>query len=33
MAAGTKVRLLRLSFTANTGWPAGQISEYEVFSG
>jgi F5/8 type C domain/Abnormal spindle-like microcephaly-assoc'd, ASPM-SPD-2-Hydin len=25
------VRYLRLSFTANTGWPAGQISSFEVF--
>jgi hypothetical protein len=28
--AGT--RYLRLNFTANTGWPAGQVSEFEVFS-
>jgi len=25
-------RLLRLTFTANTGWPAGQVSELEVYS-
>jgi hypothetical protein len=25
-------RYLRLNFTGNTGWPAGQVSEYEVFS-
>jgi hypothetical protein len=27
------VRYLRLNFTANTGWPAGQVSEFEVFGG
>jgi P pilus assembly chaperone PapD len=26
------VRYLKLTFTANTGWPAGQLSELEVFS-
>jgi F5/8 type C domain-containing protein len=25
-------RYLRLNFTANTGWPAGQISELQVYS-
>jgi F5/8 type C domain/Abnormal spindle-like microcephaly-assoc'd, ASPM-SPD-2-Hydin len=24
---------LQLDFTANTGWPAGQVSEFEIFSG
>ncbi|MGW0834679.1 discoidin domain-containing protein [Streptomyces prunicolor] len=24
-------RFLRLTFTANTGWPAGQVSEFQVF--
>jgi F5/8 type C domain/Abnormal spindle-like microcephaly-assoc'd, ASPM-SPD-2-Hydin len=28
----TSVRYLRLIFTANTGWPAGQVSEFEVYS-
>jgi hypothetical protein len=28
----TAQRFLRLNFTANTGWPAGQASEFEVFS-
>jgi beta-glucosidase len=28
----TNTRYLRLNFTANTGWPAGQASEFEVFS-
>ncbi|ACU72201.1 coagulation factor 5/8 type domain protein [Catenulispora acidiphila DSM 44928] len=26
------VRYVRLTFTANTGWPAGQLSELQVFS-
>jgi chitodextrinase len=26
------VRYLRLNFTANTGWPAGQVSEFQVYS-
>ncbi|MEN0128058.1 MAG: discoidin domain-containing protein, partial [Brevundimonas sp.] len=26
-------RYVRLSFTGNTGWPAGQLSEYEVYTG
>jgi len=29
--SSTAVRYLRLNFTANTGWPAGQVSEFEVF--
>ncbi|MDT7805227.1 MAG: hypothetical protein QOI78_8660, partial [Actinomycetota bacterium] len=28
----TSVRTLRLSFTGNTGWPAGQLSELEAYS-
>ncbi len=31
-AASTTVRYLRLNFTANTGWPAGQVSEFRVFA-
>jgi len=27
-----QVRYLRLNFTANTGWPAGQIAEFQVYS-
>ncbi|GAA2337179.1 choice-of-anchor D domain-containing protein [Dactylosporangium salmoneum] len=30
--AATGVRNLRVTFTANTGWPAGQLSELEVYS-
>ena len=30
--ATTTVRYLRLNFTANTGWPAGQVSEFRVFA-
>jgi hypothetical protein len=26
-------RFLRLNFTANTGWPAGQLSEVEAYMG
>ncbi len=29
----TTTRFVRLNFTANTGWPAGQVSEFEVFPG
>jgi hypothetical protein len=28
----TTQRYLRLTFTGNTGWPAGQIAEYEVYT-
>ena len=28
---GAKPRYLRLSVTANTGWPAGQFSEVEAY--
>ncbi|MFI5998274.1 discoidin domain-containing protein [Streptomyces sp. NPDC051362] len=31
LPAGTATRHLRLVFTANTGWPAGQVSEFRVF--
>ncbi|WP_051450797.1 discoidin domain-containing protein [Actinospica robiniae] len=27
----TATRYLRLNFTANTGWPAGQLSEFQVY--
>jgi hypothetical protein len=30
LPAGSR-RYLRLTFTANTGWPAGQVSEFEVY--
>lgn len=30
--AATRVRYVRLTFTANTGWPAGQVSEFEVYA-
>jgi hypothetical protein len=30
--AATSRRYLRLTFTANTGWPAGQLSEFEVYA-
>jgi len=29
--AGSR-RFLRLTFTANTGWPAGQVSEFQVYA-
>ncbi|SCZ01185.1 F5/8 type C domain-containing protein [Streptomyces sp. 136MFCol5.1] len=29
---GTSARYLRLTFTANTGWPAGQLSELEAYT-
>ena len=28
----TTQRYLRLTFTANTGWPAGQVGEFEVYA-
>ena len=28
----TSVRYLKLTFTANTGWPAGQLSELLVYA-
>ena len=27
----TTTRYVRLNITANTGWPAGQISEFQVY--
>jgi hypothetical protein len=33
LPAGTSYQYLQLSFTANTGWTAAQISEFEVYSG
>ncbi|HEX3792548.1 MAG TPA: discoidin domain-containing protein [Pseudonocardiaceae bacterium] len=30
--AAAAARYLRLNFTANTGWPAGQVSEFQVYS-
>lgn len=32
LPASTDLRCLRLSVSANTGWPAGQFSEVEVYS-
>ncbi|MHA7966334.1 CARDB domain-containing protein [Paenibacillus sp. CAU 1782] len=29
--AANSIRYVRLLFTANTGWPAGQLSEFEVY--
>ncbi|HEU5334301.1 MAG TPA: choice-of-anchor D domain-containing protein [Actinocrinis sp.] len=29
--ASTTTRYVRLNFTANTGWPAGQVSEFQIF--
>jgi len=29
--AATTIRYVRLNITANTGWPAGQLSEFEVY--
>jgi hypothetical protein len=33
LPAGTTTRFLQLTFTANTGWPAAQLSELQVFAG
>jgi hypothetical protein len=30
--SGSSARCLKLGFTANTGWPAGQLSELEVYA-
>ena len=30
--SAAQVRYLKLTFTANTGWPAGQLSELQVYS-
>jgi hypothetical protein len=32
LPSGTSTRYLRLTFTGNTGWPAGQLSELEVYT-
>ncbi|WP_344553033.1 discoidin domain-containing protein [Kitasatospora saccharophila] len=32
LPAGTSARHLRLVFTANTGWPAGQVAELQVYA-
>jgi hypothetical protein len=32
LPAGTSARYLRLTFTGNTAWPAGQLSELEAFA-
>jgi hypothetical protein len=29
---GASVRYLKLTFTANTGWPAGQLSELQAYN-
>jgi parallel beta-helix repeat protein len=29
--SSTSTRYVRLNFTGNTGWPAGQVSEYQIF--
>jgi hypothetical protein len=33
LPSGTSARYVELSFTANTGWSAAQLSEFEVFPG
>ena len=33
LPSGTSAQYVELSFTANTGWPAAQLSELEVFPG
>jgi hypothetical protein len=32
LPGGTNTRFLELTFTANTGWPAAQLSEFQVFA-
>jgi F5/8 type C domain len=32
LPAGVVTRYVRLTFTANTGWPAGQVSELQVYA-
>jgi hypothetical protein len=32
LPSGTSTRYLRLSFTANTGWPAAQLSELQAYA-
>jgi hypothetical protein len=31
LPTGTSTQYVQLSFTANTGWPAAQLSEFEIF--
>ena len=31
LPSGTSAQYVQLSFTANTGWDAAQLSEFEVF--
>ncbi|MFI5866797.1 discoidin domain-containing protein [Streptomyces sp. NPDC051546] len=33
LPAGTSARHLRLVFTSNSGWPAGQVAEFRVYAG
>jgi hypothetical protein len=33
LPAGTSARYVRLNFTANTGWSAAQLSEFQIFPG
>jgi hypothetical protein len=33
LPSGTSTRYVELSFTANTGWSAAQVSEFEIFPG
>jgi hypothetical protein len=33
LPSGTSAQYVRLSFTANTGWSAAQVAEFEVFTG
>ncbi|HEV2342868.1 MAG TPA: discoidin domain-containing protein [Actinocrinis sp.] len=33
LPSGTSARYVELSFTANTGWSAAQLSEFQIFSG
>ena len=33
LPSGTSARYVRLSFTANTGWSAAQVSEFQIFPG
>ena len=33
LPSGTSTQYVELSFTANTGWPAAQLSEFQIFSG
>ncbi len=32
LSTAVNTRHVRLTFTGNTGWPAGQLSEYEIYS-